>query len=286
MTTRDYRLKSRTMGQTSPPGLGHLVVAHVVGSSVADVGCGSGVTGYLLRSAWQFTGSWYQEGITTPTRLVGIDWSASTIDALGRFNPYDELLLAGAAGIPLPDAAVDTALSMENLEHLLPVEVPVALDELARIASRRVVISTPAPWAATNVGFLTTELAEAQADDEPMGHAEYLTLLGYLHKSSVTPEQMIRAGFECGFNRLGAPDVTQYGSIIYTADPAKVNTKNLGSVVGVAWDGYPEPDDGDWGSRYIEAVRDSLTMATPRSAPPRRRVSAVAKALRSSITTD
>jgi len=193
------------MGQTSPPGLGHEAMLKVVGSSVADIGCGSGVLGYLLRSAWHFTESWERDGVSAPDRLVGVDWSPATIEALGRCNPLDELHLADSTGVPLPDNDVDTAISIENLEHLLPDDVAPALAELARIARKRIVLSTPSPWSVVNPGFLEVELAEAEADLAPMGYTEYVDLVGRLHKSSVTPEQMRAAGFESGVNRLGAP---------------------------------------------------------------------------------
>lgn len=199
------------MGQTSSPGLGHEAMLKVVGSSVADIGCGSGVLGYLLRSAWHFTESWERDGVSAPDRLVGVDWSPATIEALGRCNPLDELHLADSTGVPLPDNDVDTAISIENLEHLLPDDVAPALAELARIARKRIVLSTPSPWSVVNPGFLEVELAEAEADLAPMGYTEYVDLVGRLHKSSVTPEQMRAAGFESGVNRLGAPAVSPNG---------------------------------------------------------------------------
>jgi SAM-dependent methyltransferase len=274
------------MGQTTPPHLGFEVVKEVVGETVADIGCGSGVTGYLLRAAWQFTGSFFGEGTTSAKRLVGVDWSRSTLDVLEKHSPYDELFLAGSTGIPLGDGAVETALSMENLEHLLPGEVAPALAELARIASRRVVVSTPAPWAVVNTGFLDQELAEAAADPLPMPYAEYINLVGNLHKSSVTPAQMAEAGFSSATNRLRSPSV-HYGSVIYTAVPDEVDVSRLGTVVGVPWSEYPA-DDGreDFRSAYVDVLRASRGMATPSRPPLERRVSAVAKAVRESVRSD
>jgi SAM-dependent methyltransferase len=256
------------------------VLSEVVGDSVADIGCGSGVYGYLMRAAWQFTGSWYWERTVAPARLIGIDWSPGTVETLRRHNPYDEVYVAGADVLPIGDRAVDTALSVENLEHLLPGEVVPALTELSRVARRRVVISTPAPWLVVNVQFLTGEIAESERDPQPMPYAEYLNLVGNLHKSSVRPEQMEAVGFDCKRNRLGAPQVHN-GSIIYTADPAYVQPDRLGSIAGVPWHGYPE-DDGreDWRGMYVEALQASFVMSTPRLPPARHRISAVARAIR------
>lgn len=268
---RPYRLKALAMGQTSPLGLQHEMVREVVGASVADVGCGSGVTGYILRAAWQFTASWEYEQVTRADRLVGIDWSQSTIEALGKHNPYDEILLAGSTGLPLSDDAVDTAISIENLEHLLPNEVAPALAELARVSRRKIAISTPTPWTVTNTAFLTNELREARADRHPMDYEAFMTLFGWLHKSSVTPEQMSEAGFTYAVNRLGSPAVT-YGAIIYTAQPERVDAAKLGPVVGLPMGEYPVAHEvDDWRERYAEAVeaiaRDGHPAPTTRCPP-------------------
>src|SRR4051794_36711891 len=110
---RRYRRHLQVMGQTSPPALAQPVLGHVIGRSVADIGCGSGLYGYLMRSAWHFTGAWSGEGIAAPDRLVGVDFSPVAISRVERHDIYDELLLAGAAVLPLDDSSVDTALSVE-----------------------------------------------------------------------------------------------------------------------------------------------------------------------------
>ena len=277
---RPYRRLSALLGQTSPPAIAHAVVMQVVGSRVADIGCGSGVTGYLLRAAWHFTAACQVEGIDRPELLVGVDWSASTLAAVAEHDPYDELVVAAAAELPLADDVVDTAISMENLEHLLPADIPHALAELARISRRRIVISTPAPWFVVNDQFLETEAREATTDPVPMGYAEFMNLLGQLHKSTVTPRQMAAAGFHTSINRLGSPTL-EAGSVIYVADSDAVDVGALGPVVGVAWSSYPEPDGTqDWRSRYLEAVQDVRRMGVSRREPLARRASVVLKALR------
>jgi ubiquinone/menaquinone biosynthesis C-methylase UbiE len=154
----------RAMAVTSPPELGPAVFRRVIGRSVADIGCGSGVFGFMLRSAWHYTGSWIDEAISAPDRLIGVDFSPVALESIKRRHVYDEALLSDAASLPLEDDAVDTAISMENLEHLFPREVPNALGELVRIAAQRVVISTPAPWRVIHGPWVRRELDQV-ADD-------------------------------------------------------------------------------------------------------------------------
>ncbi len=248
------------MGQTSPPALAQPVLEHVRGASVADVGCGSGVFGYVMRVSWHFTGSWRREGITTPERLVGIDFSPVAIDRLRGFNIYDELLLADASTLPLEDASVDTALSMENLEHLFPADVVPALRELARIARRRVVVSTPAPWMVINRGWLASEILEAKNDTVPMGYDEFLVLAGCIHKAVIEPERMRSMGFQV-VELYGRPVQVQ-DSLIYWAEPADIRLDRLG-VPGIGINGYPA-DDGrsDWREEYLRFLRASEAVPT------------------------
>ncbi len=247
---RPYRVHLREMGQTSPPALGQPALSLVIGTSVADVGCGSGLYGYLLRCAWHFTASWQLERATSCQRLVGVDFSPVAIGCLRRFMVYDELRLAEASTLPLEDKSVDTALSMENLEHLFTGEVGPALAELARVARRRVVITTPAPWMVINRQWLAEEIAEAGADPVPLTYSEFLVLAGCIHKSTLTPRQMTLAGFEV-MGPPGRPEQVA-DSLLYWGEPDRLRLDLLGDVAGMAIGAYPA-DDGrdDWKEEYL-----------------------------------
>jgi SAM-dependent methyltransferase len=266
---RPLRVQLREMGQTSPPALGQPALSLVVGSSVADIGCGSGLYGYLLRCAWHFTASWQQEGVPACERLVGVDFSPVAIGRLERFGIYDDLRLAEASVLPLEDGSVDTALSMENLEHLFPNEVGPALAELARIARRRVVITTPSPSVVINRTWLAKEIAEAEVDLVPLNYEEFLVLAGCIHKSSVGPQQMKLVGFEV----LGSPgQPTQVAdSFIYWGEPDRLGLDRLGDVAGMAIQGYPA-DDGraDWREEYLRFLRASQSVQVGYVPPPHR----------------
>lgn len=272
------------MGQTSPPALAQPVFEHVAGTSVADIGCGSGLFGYMLRVAWHFTGSWKSEQIPAPQMLVGVDFSPVAIERLRQFNIYNELVLADAATLPLPDASVDTALSMENVEHLFPAEIVPALRELARIARRRVVLSTPAPWTVVNRAWLRHELTEAELDPIPIGYEEFLVLAGCIHKTVIIPEIMHHFGFQVATDR-GQPTQIQ-DSLIYWADPAALLFDDTRAIPGIALSEYPA-DDGrsDWREEYVRFLRASQAIDTSKFPPPkrslgRRALSAAAQVLR------
>jgi SAM-dependent methyltransferase len=265
---RPSRVHLREMGQTSPPALGQPALSFVIGSSVADIGCGSGLYGYLLRCAWHFTASWQQEGVTSCERLVGVDFSPVAIGRLERFRVYDDLRLAEASVLPLEDKSVDTALSMENLEHLFPNEVGPALAELARIARRRVVITTPSPSVVINRLWLSGEIEEAEADPVPLPYAEFLVLAGCVHKSSLSPWQMRLVGFEV----FGPPErPTQVAdSLIYWGEPDRLRLHMLGAVAGMELESYPA-DDGraDWRDEYLRFLRASESIQVGQTQPPR-----------------
>lgn len=102
------------------------ILAALHGSSVCDVGCG---TGYLLRRIRQ------RGGCDT---LVGVDFSRHTEWADTEritFIEHDILKL------PFDDGQFDTVISTHTLEHIL--DIAAAVNELRRICSHRLLIVVP-----------------------------------------------------------------------------------------------------------------------------------------------
>lgn len=109
------------------------------GQRILEVGCGAGYSTQYIQSA-----------LLPGQILGGTDIGDSLLDAARRRNPAIDFFRASAYALPLADKSVDTIVMLEVLEHL---EHPDnALAELARVARKRVVISTPREplWCAMN----------------------------------------------------------------------------------------------------------------------------------------
>ncbi len=94
------------------------------GSRVADIGCGSLSHRYLLRAAWHFTAACQSKAsIGRNSRRRGLVWS-TLVARWPQHDPYASLPRAPPEP-PRRQRPVDTATSsMENLEHLLPCDIP------------------------------------------------------------------------------------------------------------------------------------------------------------------
>lgn len=253
---REYRLLSRTTAQVSQPATAWTALQLVRGATVADVGCGSGAYGYLLRAGWGHTESYLRQGIAVPTSVSGLDVSPRATELARRHQVYDRLEICPATALPLEDDAVGTAVCVETIEHLYVPDVLPALRELVRIASERIIITTPAPEFIVDHSALLAETEAARRDDDFLGRDEYLGLEAALHKSWLDPKRMLTAGFEISGEVV-------HGSHVYYADPARVDTEALGEIPGV-----PAPEDpvgpgaeGDWRARYAELLESVGEMA-------------------------
>jgi SAM-dependent methyltransferase len=101
-------------------------------ASVLDAGCGEGET--LMRLAG-----------TLPERVAGIDISEDAVAIATERLPALDLRQGDVYELPFGDGEFELVLCLEVLEHLDHPER--ALDELARVAAREVVISVPhEPW--------------------------------------------------------------------------------------------------------------------------------------------
>ncbi|MER5995498.1 class I SAM-dependent methyltransferase [Streptomyces viridosporus] len=252
---RDFRLWHTTTAQVSPPPLVWEALQLVRGATVADVGCGSGAYGFLLRAGWGHTESWLQQGITRPGALHGLDNSPHATELAERHRIYDRLHLCPATALTLDDGAVDTAVCTETLEHLYAPDVVPAVRELARVATQRVIVTTPVPEHIVNLPELLTEIQDARQDPDPMPYEEYAVLESALHKVWLSTERLAAAGFETN------GEVVR-GSRIYHADPAKMDPEALGDVPGISVPPPAAPDEeSDWRTRYIQLLTYVREMA-------------------------
>lgn len=110
------------------------------GDEVFEVGCGAGYSTQRIR-AW----------MPRDVRYSASDIGESLVEKARARNPGVEITRRSVYELGLPDHSVDVVVMLEVLEHLD--EPKRALSELARVARRHVVISTPREpiWRALNM---------------------------------------------------------------------------------------------------------------------------------------
>uniref|UniRef100_A0A7C3FD14 Methyltransferase domain-containing protein n=1 Tax=Candidatus Methanomethylicus mesodigestus TaxID=1867258 RepID=A0A7C3FD14_9CREN len=102
--------------------------------NIVDVGCGYGLFGHMIRFERGYEGA-----------LIGVDRSPLHLSKIRRYGSgiYDALILADATRIPLGDGSSEIAIAQEVIEHLSNEDGERLLDELERISSRLIIVTTP-----------------------------------------------------------------------------------------------------------------------------------------------
>ncbi len=103
---------------------------------------------------------------------------------------------------PYKDKQFDIALSMENLEHLYSTQSISAIREMTRIENY-VIITTPVPPECVCDGNVYLELIEAINDAVPLTERDFTCLESAIHKSTIFPISMDKAGFSVESNSHG-----------------------------------------------------------------------------------
>jgi len=96
---------------------------------VLEIGCGEGFVTNLAKET------------LSPELLIGSDYSSQWLARAKKFHPDSQFMVIDARKIPFKDGAFDLVLAIEVLEHVEGPEA--ALDEIARVASNRAIISVP-----------------------------------------------------------------------------------------------------------------------------------------------
>jgi SAM-dependent methyltransferase len=249
----------RTRDQNSPLELHQLIVPAIKGRAIGDIGCGNGLHAYIVRTA-------LADSSKGPLKIYGVDFSSKAVAKIRRHRLYERALLASSERLPLPARSVDTAMCIENLEHLYADQVVPAIAELKRIARRRVLITTPWPGHVANRAWLRQEIAEAEADPHPIPGPEFSDLAGYVHKSTVVPSSMVAAGFE---NPVRANSLAPL-SALYIGDPSRLDLSKI-QVVGLPFRRYRPSRDHR--QDYLGLLRGSQALS--KKAPWQWRMAAV-----------
>lgn len=254
---RQYRLLITSAGQASPPELGHRVVdilkAHFHAEtrsspvSVLDVGCGLGHQMALIHSSLPKLFS----------RIEGVDWSPATIEKhqADASSVYDQVTLCQSDRLPFQEGQFDLAISMENLEHLYGDASIRAIAELARVA-KHVLISTPLPQDCINFRWIHPEIVEAIMDPLPIAHRDYICLESAVHKSTLFPSTMEKAGFKCLLGQHA----------FYLAESAQVHAEQI-ACVGIELPtghpcapGAPAMATDDYQGNYLRLLAESASL--------------------------
>lgn len=117
-----------------------VVIPLVLGPRILDAGCGFGRWGALLT-----TNYWETHGAPTGIRpsTKGCDGYLPNVELARQSGFYAEVIHAAFPPLSFSSNSFDTVLLLDVIEHLEEVKGIELIEEAKRVASQRVVLSTP-----------------------------------------------------------------------------------------------------------------------------------------------
>jgi SAM-dependent methyltransferase len=125
---------------SSPCMLDSVVIPLVLGPRILDVGCGFGRWGTLLTTNYWET---YRPECGTRPSIKGCDGYLPSVELARRSGYYEEVTCAFFPPLPFLDDSFETVLLIDVIEHVDKNRGAVLIEEAKRVASRRIVLSTP-----------------------------------------------------------------------------------------------------------------------------------------------
>lgn len=114
----------------------------VLKGTVADLGCGKGINGFLIRLSRYLDGA----------KIIGVEINKDFINFCKKYNIYDEIIKKSLPNLPFKTNNVELVLCTEVIEHLSRKNGLKLLDEIDRICIKRAIITTPNMFFATMPG--------------------------------------------------------------------------------------------------------------------------------------
>lgn len=146
------------------------------GTSVLDVGCGTGLITQSLRSTYLRSNS-----------VVGLDAYLPALYVAKNRGVYQDVICADVTRLPFKSGAFDIVLCIEVIEHLRKEDGFALVRELERLASNQVVLTTP----------------NGSVPYHPLGHDDVQNRNPYsAHLSGWTPEDFRKMGYHVTGNSL------------------------------------------------------------------------------------
>ncbi len=128
-----------------------VVIPLVLGPRILDAGCGFGRWGALLTTNYWETHR-AKPGIRPS--ITGCDGYLPNVELARQSGFYTEVIHASVPPLPFPDNSFETVLLLDVIEHVEEMKGMQLIEEAKRVASQRVVLSTP-NWPAFRDGHAT-----------------------------------------------------------------------------------------------------------------------------------
>lgn len=129
-------LVDKISGGTSPlfyqPFISYFIPIVLTGT-ILDLGSGKGINGFLIRLSRYLQNA----------KLIGLEINDEYIKFCKKYNIYDEIIKKSLPILPFEDKSASLVLCTEVIEHLTRKDGLKLLNEIDRVCSGRVIITTP-----------------------------------------------------------------------------------------------------------------------------------------------